>query len=573
MITAIIPARGGSKRIPNKNIKMYCDKPLLVHSIEQAQKSNLIERIFVSTDSDEIANIARQHGAEIIMRPENISQDNSTDYEFMKHFLDIVDFEVKMLVQMRPTYPNRDVNMIDTCIVKFLNNSYYDSLRTVIPNIYKTPYKMYFIENNELKPLISGDFHNMPDQRLNKTYIHNGYIDCIWPKTILEKNSVTGSKIYPFIMDENEVHDIDILEDFINSTKQYRKTNKKVIKIGNKFIGEDYPCFFIAEAGINHNGKMENAYKLIDLAVLCGADCVKFQKRTISRILTKEGLEKPYTGHRAFGPTYGEHKKFLELNKSQFQKLKDYADKKGILFTGSGWDEESVDLLDDLGVDFFKIGSPDLTNFPLLEHTAKKGKPIVFSTGMADMDTVIKAYDLLSKYNNNLVILQCTSSYPSEPEDAHLNVLQTYKKRFPNAIIGFSSHERGLPLTLASVALGAKVVERHFTLDRTMKGGDHAASLEEPGLKRLIRDIKVIEKGLGQFEKRTLECEEACFLKLAKSLVSNCNIPKGSIITREMLTTKGPGRGISPMRINEIIGLKTIVDIDEDVVLEDKMFE
>lgn len=579
MITAIIPARGGSKRIHKKNIKMYCDKPLIYYSIELAIKSKHITNVVVSTDDENIAEVARKYGAHVpFLRPAEISGDLSTDFEFMNHYIEWAKQNnqlPEMLVQLRPTYPNRSVEIVDSCIEKLLNNREYNSLRTVIPNGYKTPYKMYKISlpKNNLEPIIStnNNSHNMPDQLLPKTYIHNGYVDCIWTRTILN-GSVTGDNIFPYILDKSEIHDIDIVEDFIDSSKKYREQYKKTINMGEKFIGEDYPCFFIAEAGINHNGQMSKAKELIDMAKRCGADCVKFQKRTISRILTKEGLEKLYKNDRSFGTTYGEHKRFLEMSFDQFHEMKAYADSVGILFTASGWDEDSVDFLDKLGVPFFKMASADLTNFPLLEHTAKKGKPMIISTGMADMETVCKAYDLVSKYNNDIVILQCTSSYPTLDEDIHLNVIQTYKKRFPNAIIGYSGHEKGVAISLGAVALGAKLVERHFTLDRTMKGGDHAASLEESGLHRLIRDIHIMEKARGGYEKKMQKAEEGCFLKLSKSLVSTCALPKGTVITRDMLTTKGPGRGISPMRMDEIIGMTIKTDVDEDVVLVDEYF-
>ena len=309
MITAIIPARGGSKRIPKKNIKMYCDKPLIAHSIAQAKQSKYIDCVFVTTDDEEIAQIARNNGAQVLMRPKEISGDNSTDLEFFQHFLETVsenDFP-RTFVHLRPTYPNRDVTVIDKCIKTLLDNPDYTSLRTVIPNQFRTPYKMYNINENELQPLIDGKSCNMPEQMLPKTFIHNGYVDVIFAETILN-GSVTGDKIYPYVLDKTEIHDIDVIEDFIASTRNYRERNKKVINMGEKCIGEDYPCFFIAEAGINHNGRMDKAKELIDMAKRCGADCVKFQKRTISRILTKEGLEKPYANDRSFGPTYGEHK-------------------------------------------------------------------------------------------------------------------------------------------------------------------------------------------------------------------------------------------------------------------------
>jgi len=330
--------------------------------------------------------------------------------------------------------------------------------------------------------------------------------------------------------------------------------------------------FFIAEAGINHNGSVENAKKLIDMAKRCGADCVKFQKRTVERILTKEGLEKPYNSENAFAPKYGDHKRVLELSEDQFRELKRYSDEVGILMTASGWDEESVDFLFELGVPFFKMASADLTNFPLLEHTAKKGLPMIISTGMADMETVRQAYELVSVHNSKVAVLQCTSSYPTLNEDIHLNVIPRYIKEFPNAVIGYSGHEKGIAISLAAVALGAKIVERHFTLDRTMKGGDHAASLEEPGLSKLIRDISVIETALGTSEKIKLKNEEKCFIKLSKSLVSVRKISKGEVLSREMLTTKGPGHGISPMRMEEVIGMKANRDLEEDIVLLDEYF-
>lgn len=345
-------------------------------------------------------------------------------------------------------------------------------------------------------------------------------------------------------------------------------TDKTVKDLG---LGTD-KVFFIAEAGINHNGSLENAKKLVDLAKRAGADCVKFQKRTVSRILTKAGLDRPYTSENSFAETYGEHKKFLEFSFDQFRELKKYCDEVGIMMTASGWDEESVDFLYELGVPFFKMASADLTNFPLLEHTAKKGLPMFISTGMSNLEEVIKAYELISVYNPKICVMQCTSSYPTRDEDINLKVIETYQKTFRGAVIGYSGHEKGIAISLGAVALGAKVVERHFTLDRTMKGGDHAASLEEPGLTKLIRDIRVIETALGSTEKRRLNAEIPCFIKLAKSIVSTRKISKGETITRDMLTTKGPGDGLSPTMLTYIVQKRAVAtkDIEEDTVIYEK---
>lgn len=332
------------------------------------------------------------------------------------------------------------------------------------------------------------------------------------------------------------------------------------------------PFFFIAEAGINHNGSIDKAKELIDMAYETGAHCVKFQKRTISRILTKDGLNAPYNNDRSFGKTYGEHKEFLELSNDEFRELKNYSDQKGILMTASGWDEESVDFLDTLNVPFFKMASADLTNWSLLEHTAKKGRPMILSTGMANFELVKKTYDFVSQWNNDLIIMQCTSSYPTPNDQINLKVISTYQKEFPNSIIGYSGHEKGISISLGAFVMGAKVIERHFTLDRTMKGGDHAASLERPGLEKLILDLDVLSTALGSYEKKMESSEIQCFKKLTKSVVSTRRFEVGDILTRDDLTTKGPGPtlsndGINPMNLKKLIGVKVLKVIEEDTVI------
>jgi sialic acid synthase len=347
----------------------------------------------------------------------------------------------------------------------------------------------------------------------------------------------------------------------------------KTIKLGNKLIGDGQQTFVIAEIGINHQGDVNIAKQLIDEAKDCGADAVKLQKRTISRILTKEGLEMAYDNRNSFGKTYGEHKHALELSESDYRELLDYCNQLDIQFSASGWDEESIDFLDELGVSFFKMASADLTNFPLLEHTAKKNKPMILSTGMANMSIVKQAVQHVEQFNKEISILQCTSTYPAKFDEINLNVLHTYKSEFPNAIIGYSGHELGIAIPPVAVALGAKIIERHFTLDRTMKGGDHSASLEPQGFAKMVRDIRHIEKAMGIFEKEMQESEAPIFKKLAKSIVSFVDIKKGDIITREMLTTKGPGSGISPMKIDKLIGKVSLIDIPADTVMNEENIE
>ena len=339
------------------------------------------------------------------------------------------------------------------------------------------------------------------------------------------------------------------------------------LQLGNKNVGDGHPAFIVAEIGINHQGDVNIARDLIQKAKECGADAVKFQKRSLTRILTKAGLDMAYDNRNSFGKTYGEHKKALELSEADYRELNIFCQKLDIIFCASGWDEESIGFLDELGIPFFKMASADLTNFPLLIHTAKKNKPMILSTGMANMKMVQAAYSQVNPINNQIAILQCTSTYPSAFSEVHLNVLQTYMKEFPDTVIGYSGHEQGIAIPPAAVALGAKIIERHFTLDRTMKGGDHAASLEPQGFAKMVRDIHHIEEAMGNTQKKIQESEAPVFRKLAKSIVSAVNISSGDSITANMLTTKGPGTGISPMRLNELIGKISKIDIPADQVI------
>lgn len=347
---------------------------------------------------------------------------------------------------------------------------------------------------------------------------------------------------------------------------------RKKITVGERCIGEEEPCFVVAEIGLNHNGSVELAKKLIDAAVGCGADAVKFQKRSIDKILTKDALNAPYTAWYAYGKTYGEHRKALELSNEDFVALQEYANERNIIFFASSWDEESADFLESINVPIFKIASADITNLPLIEHIAEKKKLMIVSTGMCTLDEVKDAISIIQRYTDKLILLHCVSTYPSNFEEINLRAMETLKKAF-NCLVGYSGHERGIAVSEAAAALGACVIERHFTLDRTMKGPDHAASLEPPGLFKLIRDIRNIEKSIGSPEKRMQEREIPIRTKLAKGIVASVDIIKGTVITRDMLTVKGPNTGLSPKYINILPGKRAVKDIKGDSVITEDMIE
>ncbi len=258
----------------------------------------------------------------------------------------------------------------------------------------------------------------------------------------------------------------------------------KCVKIGNKLVGDNYPCFIIAEIGINHNGSVELAKKMIDLAVKAGCDAVKFQKRTVDVVYTKEELAKERQS--VFGNTNGDLKRGLEFGYDEYSQIDEYCKKQGIMWFASCWDEASVDFIDQFNIPCYKIASASLTDDNLLKHTKSKGKPILLSTGMSTMDEIRHAVNILG--TDNLVIYHCTSTYPSNAEETNLKAIETLKREF-ECPIGYSGHERGITPSVLAVALGACSVERHITTDRTNWGSDQAASLEMTGLSHMVRDI------------------------------------------------------------------------------------
>lgn len=279
------------------------------------------------------------------------------------------------------------------------------------------------------------------------------------------------------------------------------------IKINeNKSIGENEEPFIIAEIGNNHNGNLDTAKKLIKSAKECGADAVKFQVKNIEKSFSKELLDSPYVNENSFGNTYREHKMALEFSEEQMKQIYDFAAKIDIICFSTPFDIDSVDMLERIGNPIYKISSFHVTDLKLIEYVCQTKKPIIISTGMSTIEEIDKAIELIKKYTKDFVIMHCVSCYPTEDKDVNLNVIPTLKKRY-NCLVGYSGHERGIAITASTVLLGSCAIERHFTLDRTMKGPDHASSVEPIGLHDIVTRSKKIFKAIGTSEKNVLDCE------------------------------------------------------------------
>lgn len=283
------------------------------------------------------------------------------------------------------------------------------------------------------------------------------------------------------------------------------------VKIGGRSIGGRQPCYVIAEIGINHNGDLDIARQLIDVAVTAGCDAVKFQKRTINVVYTAEELARPR--ENPFGPTNGDLKRGLEFGTEDFAVIDAYCREVAMPWFASCWDEASVDFIDRFNPPAYKIASASLTDDDLLKHTRSKGKPVILSTGMSSLEQIDHAVKILGR--EDLIILHSSSTYPAHYEELNLRVIPVLQHQFA-VPIGYSGHETGIPSSVAAVALGACIVERHLTLDRAMWGSDHAASLEPNGFTRLVRDIRLIETSMGDGVKRVLDREVPVIEKLRR---------------------------------------------------------
>jgi sialic acid synthase SpsE/sugar phosphate isomerase/epimerase len=332
----------------------------------------------------------------------------------------------------------------------------------------------------------------------------------------------------------------------------------RVLSVGDRIIGAGQPCYIIAEAGINHNGSLEMALRLVDMAADAGADAVKFQKRNLPSLYPEKLRADSNLAEWSFQYMLPVLRQ-VELSDEDFARIKARCVQRQIRFMCTPWDEPTLISLEKLDVEIYKVASADLINLPLLRAIAATGKPMILSTGMATDDEIEQSVALMAEQGVPFALLHCVSTYPAPFENLNLRYLQRLA-RF-NVPVGYSSHERGIAMPVAAVALGACIIEKHITLDRSLPGPDHAASVERPGLERLIRDIRNLESALGGGEKELSVMELQNQLVLRKSLVAARDLPAGTVVTGAEVKVMGPGKGLSPQRVDELIGIALHRDV------------
>ena len=342
------------------------------------------------------------------------------------------------------------------------------------------------------------------------------------------------------------------------------------INFNDVIVNDDSDCYVIAEIGHNHQGDIKKAKEMIKAAADCGVNAVKLQKRDNRALYTKAMFDSPYDNPNSYGETYGIHRNRLELEKDAYVELIQYAKDLNITFFATPFDFNSAEILYELDMPLYKIASGDIKNIPLIKQVAHFGKPLIVSTGGSSMEDVQRVYDAVMPINSSLCIMQCTSSYPCDFENLNLRVIEAYRQAFPDVVIGLSGHDNGIAMGPVAYMLGARVIEKHFTLNRSWKGTDHPFSLERSGLSRLVRDLKRTRIALGDGIKRPLPCEADPIRKMAKKLVASRGLPKGHILTRHDIAIKSPGDGLPPYYFEQILGKSLLTELkhDENISLE-----
>ena len=344
------------------------------------------------------------------------------------------------------------------------------------------------------------------------------------------------------------------------------------LHVNGRRIADDEPAYVIAEIGHNHQGELEKAKALVLAAKECGVDAVKFQKRDNRRLFTRAFYETPYDNENSFGPTYGEHREALELDKSAWFELSRYSREEGVAFVAAAFDEPSADLLAELDVDAFKFASGDLPNVPFLRYVAAFGKPLFLSTGGGTIEDIDRAIEAITPINGRLCVLHCTASYPAEVGDLNLSVITTLRERYPELVIGLSDHHNGIAMAPVAFMLGARAFEKHFTLNHAWKGTDHAYSLMPDGMRRFVRDLHRVPAALGDGVKRRLPSEERPLQKMGKKLVATRELPTGHVLAEGDLEARSPADGgLPPYELDRLLGRALLrpLAFQQDVTLDD----
>lgn len=524
-IIAVIPAKSDSQRLPNKNMALVNQKPLLYYSLKIAKDCKLVDKIYVSTDSPAIADFAKEEGVSVIMRPIDLCGDTPIVDVYSHALNNIAEKEVEYIVGLQPDHPDRSIDLEKA--IRYVLEKKFDDLISVDSCGFK-----------------------------------NGSVRIMKAQALREKRiSVNSGSILDKATNIHTLGDLKLAE-----VRLRYKDSPFIIEIKNKVISKDSPCFIIAEGACNHMCDMSIAKRMIDEAEKAGADAIKFQTYKADSLVAKDATA--YWNYASTKSQYEYYKNLDKFDRKEYQELFDYAKDKDIVVFSSPFDIENADMLNELGMPLFKIASCLVPDKRLIRHISRFKKPIILSTGGSEVDEIQMAVDTIyAEDNYTLVIMACTLSYPAKNPDAHLLRIQALNELFPDAIIGYSDHtepDENTVIPSLAVGLGAKVIEKHFTLDRRMTGSGHSFSVDPVLLNKMVKNIRLTEEVMGRADLGVKDAERKTREHARMSIVARCNIKKEEVIKEDMLTLKRPGTGISPQFFDEVVGRVARKDISID---------
>lgn len=573
----LVTARGGSKGLPRKNLLSLGGIPLVGRAAWTAREALRQfcdgSQLVCSTDDNEIAAVARDWGAETpFLRPTALATDDTASIDVVLHCLDaLAPTSFDLIVLLQPTSPLTEVKDIFGAVELHLRTG--DPIVSVC--LLEHPAAWQFTIDAERR-LRTGSSAPIPKRRQEATicYRPNGAVYVATPDQLRTSRSFFGPETRASEMPPERSVDIDTEADLLFAETLVRSLPPVVVTAGSRQIGRGHPCFIIAEAGVNHNGSMDLARRLIDAAHAAGADAVKFQTFQAEKLISASAPKAEYQARQTGSEqSQLEMVKSLELSFDDFRRLKAHCDQKGILFLSTPFDEASADFLHELGVPLIKVPSGELTNLPLLEHLAAKRTPLIVSTGMASLEEVAGALTYIRENGNpSVVLLHCVSNYPASAADVNLRAMETMAHAF-RVPVGYSDHTLGPEIAIAAVSLGACVIEKHFTLDRSLAGPDHQASSTPDELADLVRSVRAVESAFGDGRKEPATSEANTAAVARKSLVAASALRAGTILTPEMIAIKRPGTGLSPALFYDLVGRRLAQDLQPDALFVWDMIE
>lgn len=571
-ILALVTARGGSKGFPGKNLALLGGRPLVSWShavLDSFRRNHLDTRLWLSTDSEEIRAAWPEADRPHRLRPAELAGDSSSsmavvEYELAQAALEGFIPEAVLLLQ--PTSPLVALEDLEAAVERIKAGESSVIGVTALDH----PIQWAYIRRTDgiLDPILPPD-EATRRQDLPEAVRPVGFYLCTTAFLRAQGRFLQPGLSNSVLVPGNRGVDIDQASDLAMAAHHVTARVPSILQLGNRIIGKGHPCFLIAEGGVNHNGDLDRALEMVKVAADAGADAIKFQTFRSEALASRFAPKAEYQAHNTGdNRSQLEMLKELELSPEAFHRIKEACDQAGILFLSTPFEEESAHVLDRLGVAAFKIGSGDLTNLPLLETLAQMGRPLILSTGMGTFEEVVDAVESIRKAGTApLALLHCLSMYPAPCAEYNLRAMAAMEATF-DVPIGLSDHTLGWEITLAAVALGATIIEKHFTLDRDLPGPDHRASLEPGELAEMIAQLRRVESALGDGIKRPMPSEMNTRAVARKSLVAVHPLPSGHVITLEDLAIKRPGEGISPARLRELPGRKLARGVQEDEALK-----